>query len=402
MKKLLNTLYVTTQGASLRKERETIRITIEKQQVHIPIHTLDSVCCFGNIYVSPYLLGALAESGVLVSYMTEYGKFLARVEGKKRGNVLLRRAQYRAVDSEEASSVVASMLQAKIANSRSVLMRYLRDHGSADVVQGSACDEGGGQVQDERQALHERRVQDTDGQVQAVWRVQQSRDKRNVQPAQQAQQSQDASSTLAVKSATKELKRVLQSIQWNDSIETLRGKEGIAAKAYFSVFDILILKNKEDFYFHQRSKRPPKDPMNGVLSFLYTLLFHDTVSGLEAHGLDAAVGFLHTERSGRDSLALDLMEEFRSVICDRVALTLVNRGQLTKKDFQCQPTGAVFLNEKGRKTVIEAYQAKKREEVFHPFLQEKVPIGLLFYIQAQLLARYLRGMLDGYPAYFWR
>ncbi len=401
MKKLLNTLYVTTQGASLRKERETIRITIEKQQVHIPIHTLDSVCCFGNIYVSPYLLGALAESGVLVSYMTEYGKFLARVEGKKRGNVLLRRAQYRAVDSEEASSVVASMLQAKIANSRSVLMRYLRDHGSTETVQGSACVEGDQHGQHGRQ--DPQRKQDPHVlQNQSTRLIQQNQPARSVWQTQQDLQSQDASSTLAVKSAAKELKRVLQSIQWNDSIETLRGKEGIAAKAYFSVFDTLILKNKEDFYFHQRSKRPPKDPMNGVLSFLYTLLFHDTVSGLEAHGLDAAVGFLHTERSGRDSLALDLMEEFRSVICDRVALTLVNRGQLTQKDFQYQPTGAVFLNDKGRKTVIEAYQAKKREEVFHPFLQEKVPIGLLFYIQAQLLARYVRGMLDGYPAYFWR
>ncbi len=347
MKKLLNTLYVTTQKASLRKERETICITIDDRHTHIPIHTLDSVCCFGNIYVSPYLLGALAESGVLVSYMTEYGKFLARVEGKKKGNVLLRRSQYRIADSKEVSLVVTSILQAKITNSRSVLMRYVRDHGSSD-------------------------------------------------------KNEQEGTALKVTQATSELKRVLQKISSNDSVEILRGKEGVAAKIYFSVFDTLILKNKEDFFFYERNKRPPKDRMNAILSFLYTLLFHDTISGLEAHGLDSSVGFLHKEKPGRASLALDLMEEFRSVICDRVALTLVNRGQLTKRDFQYQPTGAVYLNEQGRKTVIDAYQARKREEVFHPFLNQKVQIGLLFYIQAQMLARFLRGMLDGYPSYFWR
>lgn len=343
MKKHLNTLFVTTQGAYLSKEGETVLVKVEKEKrLQVPIHTLGGIVCFGNVGCSPFLMGFCAEKDVSISFLTEYGRFLARVLGPVSGNVLLRREQYRRADDLNTSAQVAkSLLVGKLTNCRTVLQRALRDH-------------------------------------------------------------QGKENTDEVRRASQRIMSYLKDLQADLPLNVMRGIEGEAAHTYFSVFDHLITSQKKDFYFNGRSRRPPLDNVNCLLSFLYTILMHDIRSALESVGLDSAVGFLHRDRPGRAGLALDLMEEFRPFLADRLTLSLINLGQAKQKGFQKKESGAVLMNEEMRKTVLVAYQKRKQDEILHPFLGEQVTIGLLFHMQALLMARYLRGDIDGYPPFLWK
>ena len=343
MKKHLNTLFVTTQGAYLAKEGETIVVKVESEvRLRLPVHTIGGIVCFGNVSCSPFLMGFCAENGVGISFLTERGRFLARVQGPVSGNVLLRREQYRRADDPKISAEIArAVLTGKIANSRTVLQRSLRDHG----------------------------------------------DKVNAEH---------------VGLAVKRLNYCLELLNQDQSLDNLRGYEGDAAHIYFDVFDHLIVAQKESFVFRERNRRPPLDNVNCLLSFIYTLLVHDIRSALETVGLDPAVGFLHRDRPGRPSLALDIMEEFRPFLADRLTLSLINLRQVQDKGFKKEESGAVMMTDDTRKTVLVAYQERKQEEIVHPFLDEKVSIGMLFHIQSLLMARYLRGDLDGYPPFVWK
>lgn len=338
MKKLLNTLYVTTQESYLRKEGETVVVEKDKEvKLRLPIHTLNGIVAFGNVMASPYLLNLCAERGVCVSFMSESGRFLARVTGPVSGNVLLRLAQARAYeDKAKKGDIARSFVIGKLMNARNILQRRMRDHGASVPLQASV-----------------------DGIADVLRRV------RDSEP--------DAA--------------------------RLRGLEGEAGAVYFGVFKELITTDTETFGLKSRSRRPPMDPMNALLSYLYTLLAHDCRGALEGVGLDPQIGFLHEVRSGRPSLALDLMEEFRAPLADRVAVSLVNLRQVTAKDFKTSESGAVEMSESARKTVLMAWQKKKQEQVVHPFLEEKAPIGILPHLQALLLARFLRGDIDAYPPY---
>lgn len=343
MKKHLNTLYVTTQGAYLSKEGETVVVKVDGDiRLRIPIHTIKGIVCFGNVACSPFLMGFCAENDVALSFLTEHGRFLAKVQGPVSGNVLLRREQYRKADDLSFSAEVAeSILTGKIANCRAVLQRALRDH--ADKI-----NEG------------------------------------------------------EMRNAVLRLNRQLDLLEQDSPLDTLRGLEGDSAHIYFNVFDHLIVAQKDAFRFAERNRRPPLDNVNCLLSFIYTLLMHDVRSALETVGLDPAVGFLHRDRPGRPGLALDLMEEFRPYVADRLTLSLINLQQVQGKGFKTVETGAVTMNDETRKTVLVAYQERKQEEITHPFLGEKVMVGMLFHIQALLMARYLRGDLDGYPPFIWK
>ncbi len=343
MRKMLNTLYVTTQGAYLHKEGETVVVKVEREnRLRLPIHTLSSIVCFGQVSCSPYLLGHCAEKDVAVSFMTEYGRFLARLQGAVSGNVLLRREQYRRADNEQASAAIARMfVVGKISNSRVNIHRALRDH---------------------RGKTEESNM----GQICQVF------------------------------------SRYAKQLLLEDGLDSIRGIEGRTARDYFDQFNHLIVAQKKDFIFSGRNRRPPLDRVNCLLSFVYTLLYHDARSALETVGLDPAVGFLHRDRPGRLGLALDLTEEFRSMLADRLVLSLINLGQVKKKGFIVTEGGAVKMDEDTRKTVLVNYQKRKQEEIEHPFLQEKIPVGMLMLAQAQLLSRYLRRDLDGYPPFLWR
>lgn len=342
MKKLLNTVYVTTEGAALRKDGENLVAEVEGvEKARVPLHMLGAVVVFGPILLTPSLIGSCAERGITISLLDRVGRFQARVEGPVQGNVLLRRAQY--AQAEAGTDIVRSFVLAKIANQRAVLRRAIRDHGEAD----PAADE-------------------------------------------------------ALERASDRMAAILRRVQMADeTTDQLRGSEGEAANLYFAVFDHLVRAPEPELRWTSRSRRPPLDPMNALLSFLYTLLTHDCRSACESVGLDPAVGFLHRDRPGRPSLALDLMEEFRAPLADRLALSLVNRRQLRARDFQRMDSGAVLLTDEGRKTVLTAWQERKREERQHGFLDEKAPLGLVPHLQAQLLARHLRGDLDAYPPWFW-
>ncbi len=343
MKKRLNALFVTTQGAYLNKEGETLVVTVEgEKKLQLPIHTLDGVVCFGRVMCSPYLMGFCAEKDVAISFLSIYGRFLARVQGPVSGNVLLRREQYRRADSDAASSRIAhAVLIGKLANARTVLQRAVRDH---------------------KKKVDTKKIKDASGHISAL----------------------------------------LKSLRPGMALNTLRGMEGDAARTYFGVFDHLIVNKANGFFFKGRSRRPPLDPVNCLLSFVYTILLHDVRSALESVGLDSAVGYLHRDRPGRPGLALDMMEEFRPVIADRLVLSLINRGQTGENDFIIQETGAVTMSDDLRKILLVTYQKRKQDDILHPFLEEKVTIGLLFHTQALLLARYLRGDLDDYPPFVWR
>lgn len=343
MKRLLNTLYVTTQGAYLSRDQDAIIIRVDGEtKLHVPIIALSGVVCFGNVSCSSPLMALCAEHNVAVSFLSEHGRFYARVEGPVSGNVLLRREQYRRADDLDAAAEIArAVVLAKIANSRTILLRAVRERPG---------DPGADEITDAAQHHAE----------------------------------------------------LLHELEAPQSLDSVRGREGEAARRYFGVFNRLIVAQKEAFFFHERSRRPPLDNMNALLSFLYTLLAHDVAAALETVGLDPAVGYLHRDRSGRPGLALDIMEEFRGFVADRLALSLVNRQQVKGKGFKRTETGAVQMDDDTRREVITAYQKRKQDEVQHPFLGEQVPIGLLPYAQALLMSRYLRNDLDGYPPFLFR
>ncbi len=342
MKKHLNTLFVTTQGAYMAKDGETVAVRVDGEVVlRLPVHTLDGIICFGNVGCSPFLMGFCAERDVTLSFLSENGRFLARVQGPVSGNVLLRREQYRRADDPVFSAIIArQFMTGKIANCRTAMQRALRDHP-------------------------------------------------------------DKVDTVALEKAISRLTASLRRLQDELPLDEVRGIEGDAAHVYFGVFDQLLVREKESFFLRERNRRPPLDRMNCLLSFLYTLLMHDVRSALESVGLDPAVGYLHRDRPGRPGLALDIMEEFRPMV-DRLAISLVNLGQLQGKDFTISESGAVRMTDAARKTVLVSYQKRKQDERSHPFLEEKMEIGLFFYVQALLLSRLLRGELDGYPPVIWK
>jgi CRISPR-associated protein Cas1 len=342
MKRLLNTLYVTRDGAYIHRERETIVVEVERAKaLQIPVLTISSIVAIGRIMMSPEAMALCAENNIAISFLTGNNRFLARVSGEQSGNVLLRRAQYRIADDEDrCREIVRCIVAAKISNARTVLQRALRNHPEGD-------------------------------------------------------------SDSSVAATIQRLARIKKSVASADSADKLRGYEGEAAREYFSVFNAMMATDS-GFSMDGRTRRPPRDPVNAVLSFVYTLLCHDCRGACEAVGLDPAVGFLHRDRPGRPGCALDLMEEFRAVVADRVVLTLINRKQITPKQFETQESGAVMMNEICRKTVLEQWQKRKQEEITHPVLNEKMPLGLAFHAQAQLLARHLRGDMDFYPASLWK
>lgn len=343
MKRLLNTLYVTSHGAYLAKDGETVLVRKDGEtQIQVPVHTLGGIVCIGSVAFSPPLLGLCAERGVGVSFLSANGRFLARMSGPVSGNVLLRRTQYRWADEEErAARLAGAMVLGKVANCRQVLMRTAREH-EAEAARAALTD------------------------------------------------------------AATHLRTLVERLREQAALDTVRGWEGDAARTYFGAFDHLITAQREGFPFSGRSRRPPLDAVNALLSFLYTLLVHDVRSALEGVGLDPAVGFLHRDRPGRPGLALDLMEELRPVLADRLALSLINRQQIRPEGFVTRESGAVEMDEETRRTVLVAYQKRKQEEITHPFLEERMEMGLLPHVQSLLLARHLRGDHEAYPPLLWR
>ncbi len=342
MKKLLNTLYVTSQGAYVHRDGETIAVRVEEQELlRVPIHTIQSIVTFGRVSISPPLMGFCGERQIAVSFLSEHGEFWGGLRGEVTGNILLRRQQHRIADKPEAAARLAqTIVMAKIANCRSVLLRSQRDRPEAsELIAG------------------------------------------------------------AIRHLAQSLEHLLA---WEEPLDRLRGIEGDAARAYFGAFDDLIVAQKEDFRFAGRNRRPPTDAINALLSFLYTLLVHDVTGALEGVGLDPYAGFLHADRPGRPSLSLDLMEELRPIFVDRLALTLINRQQIKGSGFTKTESGAVMMDKETRKEVIQAWQKRKQEEVLHPFVEETAPIGIFAHLQALLLARHLRGDLDAYPALVWK
>ncbi len=340
MRKLLNTLYVTIPGAYLSRDGENVVVKVENhEQLRLPIHNLEGIVCFGFLGMSPSLMSLCTERDVALSFLTENGFFLGKVTGPVSGNVLLRRKQYRMADSPEASLNLARLFIAgKIANCRNVLQRAVRDHSG------------------------------------------------NIDSSQITQ----VIANLAIKQG-----QVIIAHEMN----YLRGIEGEAAQAYFGVFDQMIVTQKDHFYLEGRNRRPPLDNVNALLSFTYVLLMHEVRAALESVGLDPCVGFLHVDRPGRQSLALDMMEELRPYFADRMVLSLINRKQVNYKGFTKREMGGVLMDDPTRKEVIAAWQKRKQEEIIHPFLNEKIPIGLLPYVQALLLARFIRGDLNNYPVH---
>lgn len=343
MKHHLNTLFVTTQGAYLAKDGEAVVVRVEKEaRLRVPLHNLGGIVCFGKIGCSPALMGACGESGVSISFCTENGRFLARVSGFTPGNVLLRREQYRRADDRTGTvAIIRGVITGKIANCRTVLLRAARENP-------------------------------------------------------------ESPGSPRLSEAANRLAHSLRAVQTGDDPDRLRGMEGEAASDYFAVFSDMLAPEKTEFAFVGRSRRPPRDRINALLSFLYAMVAHDARSACEAAGLDPAVGFLHRDRPGRPGLALDLMEEFRPFLADRLALSLVNRGQVSADGFTISESGAVLMNDATRKEVLVAYQKRKQESLVHPFLEEKTTVGLLVHLQARLLARHLRGDLDAYPPFIWK
>jgi CRISPR-associated protein Cas1 len=343
MKRHLNTLFVTTQGAYLGKDGDAVDVRVEREsRLRIPILNLGGIMCFGQVSASPALMALCAESGVSITFLTEHGRFLAQVNGFSPGNVLLRREQYRRADDPAASLTIArNIVAAKIANSRTVLMRAARDYPDSP---------GRGELDAAAQRL--------------------------------------AGDVVRARNA--------------DTLDRARGIEGDSASTYFGVFSHLLTAQRDGFAFRTRSRRPPLDAMNSLLSFLYALLAHDARAACEASGLDAAVGYLHRDRPGRPGLALDLMEEFRAFLADRLALSLINRQQVRADGFRTTESGGVVMDDATRKVVLTAYQERKQETLTHPFLEEKTTVGLLLHLQARLFARYLRGDLDAYPPFIWK
>lgn len=343
MQPLLNTLYVTTEGAYLARRRETVCVRVDGQvKAQFPVHVLEGIVCFGRVGFSSKLLELCARQGVPMSVLNDAGRFVARVQGPTSGNVLLRRTQYRLADNlDQAARIARAIVIGKIANGRNVLLRGAREQSD-----GPAADR--------------------------------------------------------LRGAAQALSDVFQRLTADLPLDLVRGCEGEAASAYFAVFDDLITAQKDAFCFKRRTRRPPLDPVNALLSFIYTLLVHDVAGAVEAVGLDPQVGFLHRDRPGRPSLALDLMEELRPILADRLALSMINRRQVSAESFRITESGAVWMNDAARKDVLVAYQTRKQEVIKHPILNEEIQLGLLPHVQALLLSRHIRGDLDGYPPFLWK
>ncbi len=343
MRQLLNTLFVTSEDVYLSLDGENAVANRNGEAVaRYPLHTLQSIVSFSYSGASPALMGACAKREIGVAFCTPRGRFLARVSGQMQGNVLLRRAQYRVADDpSESCRVARMMILGKVYNARWSVERTRRDHAM--------------RIDSERFAA-----------------------------------------------VSQQLQGLLPQITAETSLDSLRGLEGAGATAYFSVLDDMILQGKDTFFFRERSRRPPLDAINAMLSFAYSLLAHDCASALESVGLDAYVGFLHRDRPGRESLALDLMEELRPCFADRFVLTMVNNRIIKPEDFDFRESEAVFLTDTGRKSFLQKWQERKRETITHPFLEEKLPWGLVPYVQSLLLARFLRGDLDDYPTFLWK
>lgn len=335
---LLNTLYVTTSGAYLHLDNDTVRIEVEHEtRLRVPLHHLGGIVSLGDVLISPALIGSCAEAGIGITLLDRNGRFRARIEGPVSGNVLLRKAQYDANANVALALVLArQMVLGKLKNSRTVLQRGAREAKSDD----------------------DRKV---------------------------------------IEAAVRKFDASLRAAAVADDADVLRGVEGEAARTYFGVFNHLLRADlRPQFVLDGRSRRPPRDAVNALLSYLYTMLTHDCRSALETVGLDPQVGYLHVLRPGRPALALDLVEEFRAVLADRLALTLINRGQLKSADFRSTEGGGVLLADDARRTVAIAWQERKQETIQHPVLEADVPLGLLPQIQARLLARTLRGDVEAY------
>ena len=340
MRKLLNTLYVTRAETYLRREGMDVVVSVEQKDIfRIPIINLDGIVAFGYMGVSPGLMKLCVDNNVLLTFMSPSGQYISRLQGASRGNVLLRKRQYRMSDDKEfCLSLARIIIAGKIQNSRNILRRAIRDNGE----------------------------------------------------------------NLRLEQASEFLNRSAKKALNVSTREELLGVEGDAANTYFGVFGELILRQKEEFKFNGRSRRPPRDEVNIMLSFIYTMLANEATSALESVGLDPYVGFLHALRPGRASLALDMIEELRGYLADRLVLSMINRMQITKKDFIRQGTDMILLSEEGRQKVISAWQERKRETITHPFLGEKMPLGIIWHIQALLLSRYIRGDIENYPVFVMR
>ncbi|MBP3453913.1 MAG: type I-C CRISPR-associated endonuclease Cas1 [Clostridia bacterium] len=343
MRKLLNTLYITSEDLFLSYSNGNVVVNRgDEVTARFPLLNLEGIITFSYAGATPALMGECAKRNIQLTFMTPNGRFLARINGMSQGNVFLRREQCRIADSDTRSCVIArNMITGKAYNSRWVLERALRDH---------------------------------------ALRIDQQ----------------------AVSVASDQIQQLIPLIRCAKELDSLRGLEGEAAAAYFGVLDELILSQKVDFIFDGRNRRPPQDNVNAMLSFAYTLLANDCAAALESVGLDAYVGFLHQDRPGRKSLALDLEEELRAPFADRLVLTLINNRIIQDKHFDRQESGTVLLNDNGRKLFLKHWQEKKRDEITHPFLKEKLPWGLVPYVQSLLLARCIRGDVDEYPPFLWK
>lgn len=343
MRKLMNILYVTSPDAYLSLDGENVVILVEEtEKIRVPLHNLEGIVTFGYTGASPALMGHCAKQNIALTFLTRNGHFLARVVGETKGNVVLRREQYRIADQNDRKLEIAkNLITGKVFNSRSVINRAIRDHSS--------------RIEEEK-----------------------------------------------FLTVSEQLKGSLLQIQGASSLEELRGYEGEAASRYFSIMDDLILQQKGAFCFRSRNKRPPLDNVNAMLSFVYTLLAHDVGAALETVGLDSYVGFFHTDRPGRISLALDMMEELRSIFADRFVISLINKRVVNGNGFEKQENGAVIMLDDTKKEILKNWQERKQDKIKHPFLDETIEWGLVPYVQAMLLARYIRGDLDGYPPFLWK
>lgn len=343
MKQILNTLYVQTQGTYLHLDHDTLKLDVERKNTfQVPLHHLGGIVTFGNVLVSPFLIHRCAQDGRNLVWLSHHGRFQGRLAGSTTGNILLRRAQHATLDNPELSlNIARHIIAGKLQNTRHVLMRAARE-------------------------------------------------------------AKNEADKKALKTAAQVHAEAIQNTEKAGDLDKLRGIEGFAAKAYFAAFSSMVRTNRAVFLFTERSRRPPRDPINALLSFVYTLLVNECVAACEGVGLDPQLGFLHALRPGRPALALDLMEELRSVLADRLVLTLINRSQLQPDDFIERPGGAIYLTDDGRKTLLAAYQKRKQEEVQHPVTGSKVPYGLIAHVQARLLARHLRGDLPCYQPFILR
>ncbi len=343
MRQLLNTLFVMTEDAYLALENDNVVVETGKNKLgKVPLRSLDSILSFTYGGASPSLMGKCADMGVNLSFFSPRGKYYCSIFGETNRNVLLRKQQFEiSEDSDKSLSIAKNMITGKLFNSRWVLERAKRDHGMRINVD-------------------------------------------------------------LVSHSIQRLVRSVETARTAATLDELRGIEGLAAQQYFRAFDEMILRNKDDFYFEVRSRRPPLDNMNALLSFIYVLIERDCAAALHGIGLDPYIGFFHVDRPGRESLALDLMEELRSSLCDRFALTLVNNGIMNDRDFEHRENGGVFLNDSGRKTLLAEWQKRKQDTLTHPYLKEKIQWGMVPYVQALLLSRSVRGDLDEYPPFLWK